>query len=103
MRLGPYSELTIASGAITVTGSYHEVDTENDDASDTLSTINGGGGIGDLLLLKADHSDRTVIIAEGGNISLDAAGSFSMDHANDRMLLVKGTTTWMEISRSNNA
>ena len=35
-------ELTIASGVIAVTHSYHEVDTESDAATEELNTINGG-------------------------------------------------------------
>jgi hypothetical protein len=38
----PGNALTIASDAITVTGSFHTVDTEGGASSDSLATINGG-------------------------------------------------------------
>src|SRR3990167_2434242 len=41
-RFNASSELTIATGAITVTGNSHTLDTEADAAYDLLSTINGG-------------------------------------------------------------
>lgn len=63
------SELTIASGVITVWDDYHLVDTEGDASSDDLTTINGGQH-GQVLILRAADSGRTVSVAEGGNINL---------------------------------
>jgi len=61
-------ELTIASGAITVTGSNHIIDTESDASSDDLDTINGGTDGMELTLRIADDA-REVVLKDGtGNI-----------------------------------
>lgn len=93
-------ELTIATGAITKTGSYHTVDTESDAASDDLDTINGGAN-GEILILAAADSARTVVVKDGtGNIN--CAGDFDLDNVEDRIVLQFQTSAWYELSRSNN-
>lgn len=95
-------ELTIATGAITVTGTFHRVDTEADAASDDLDTINGGID-GAVIILRAADSTRTVVVKDGtGNIQ--CAGDFSMDNAQDTITLIYSgaLTAWLEISRSDN-
>ncbi len=63
-------ELTIAAGVITKTKASHFVDTQGDDPSDDLDTINGATD-GDILFLEAEHTDRTVILKDGtGNLQL---------------------------------
>ena len=72
-------ELTIdAGGEITKTKTYHTVDTLLDALTDNLDIINGGSD-GDLLILQANHTDRTVVIRDdvgnihcGGDIHLDS-------------------------------
>jgi hypothetical protein len=96
------SELTIATGAITVTGSYHDVDTEADDATDDLATINGGTD-GMRLVLRANNSGRTVVVKDGtGNIQ--CAGDMSLDNIQDTIELIYDgvQTAWLEVSRSDN-
>ena len=101
----PAAELTLASGAITITGTVHTVDTESDgDSTDDLDTINGGANAGAILVLSDAHDDRTVVAKDGtGNLLL--ANDFSMDHTSDRLVLIyDGTASkWVELSRSNNA
>ncbi|KKK97994.1 hypothetical protein LCGC14_2647180, partial [marine sediment metagenome] len=64
------AELTIAGGVITKTKSYHFIDTQGNDPSDELDTINGASD-GDVLFLEAEHTDRTVILKDGtGNLQL---------------------------------
>ena len=96
------TELTIATGAITVTRSYHSVDTEANAATDDLDTINGGAE-GAIIILRANNSARTVVVKDGtGNLNL--AGDFSLTSITDTITLFKGTgSTWFEISRSDNA
>ena len=97
------TELTIASGVITVTASSHFVDTESDAASDDLDTINGGTA-GKTLILRASNSARTVVCKDaGGNLSL--AGDFSLDHVDDRLVLIydDNDSQWLELSRTSNA
>lgn len=57
----PTTELTIVSGAITITQSYHRIDTQSNAASDILDTINGGSE-GDILFLRAENDAREVIL-----------------------------------------
>jgi hypothetical protein len=61
------TELTINAGSITVTQGYHTVDTEGDNASDYLDTINGGN-IGDIITLEGASDSREVVITRNGNI-----------------------------------
>jgi hypothetical protein len=96
------SELTIATGAITVTGGYHDVDTEADAASDDLDTISGGAD-GMRLVLRANNSGRTVVVKDGtGNIQ--CAGDMSLDNIQDTIELIYDgvQTAWLEVGRSDN-
>ena len=95
------SELTIASGVVTAGQTFHSIDTESDASTDDLNTINGGGD-GDIIIIKAEHDDRTIVVKDGtGN--LRTAGDFSMDNSTDTMMLINsGGSTWLELSRSNN-
>ena len=99
--LGTFSELTIATGAVTATGSVHSVDTESDAASDDLDTVNGGAD-GRLLVIRPITSARTVVAKDGtGNLIM--AGDHSMDHSHDTTTFVysSGFPGWMEIGRAN--
>lgn len=100
VNLGSPTELTISAGAITVTKSFHTVDTEADAATDELTTINGGAE-GDRLIIKPISSARTVVVKDGaGNI--ECAGDFTMDNEQDTMELIYVGTKWLELTRSNN-
>ena len=59
--------LTIASGAITVTGVYHLVDTESAASVDQLDTISGGSA-GQILTLRTADDTHDVVITNAGNI-----------------------------------
>lgn len=64
------TELTISSGAVTVTQGHHNIDTEANAANDDLDTINGGNA-GEILLLVPNDDAHTVRIRHGvGNIYL---------------------------------
>lgn len=96
-------QLTISSGEITVTNSLHNIDTESNDSSDDLETINGGVD-GMRLTLKANSSTRTVVVKDlAGNIQ--CAGDFSMTNQADFMELVydEATSFWYELGRNDNA
>ena len=98
--LAAQTELTIATGAITVTKSYHSVDTQADAASDELDTISGAAE-GDTLILRANDSARTVVAKDGtGNLQLN--GDMTLDNAQDTLTLIFDGANWLEISRSNN-
>lgn len=69
---GAAAELTIASGAITKTQSFHKIDTEGDAASDDLDTISGGAE-GEIIAIRIVDASRKVTVKNGtGNIALDA-------------------------------
>lgn len=97
---GGDTELTIASGVITVTRNFHNVDTEGDAASDDLDTINGGVD-GMELTLTANDPARTVVMKDGtGNLRL--AGDFSLDNNQDTITLIYNGSAWLEKCRSDN-
>ena len=95
------TEKTIASGAITVTHSFHSVDTEGDAGTDDLDTINGGK-LGQLVTLIPANGSRTVVMKDGtGNLKL--SGDFNLNGANDNITLLYTGSEWVEISTANNA
>lgn len=95
-----HSELTIASGAITATKSYHTIDTEGGAGTDDLEDIDGGVE-GCILIVQAENSGRTVVCKDAvGNLQL--AGDFSLTAATDKLTLIKFESGWHEVSRSDN-
>lgn len=95
------TKLTISSGAVTITQTYHAIDTESDAASDDLDNIAGGSN-GDLLIIRPYNLTRTVVAKDTtGNLHL--AGDFSMDHIDDILVLLHNGSWWVELSRSNNS
>lgn len=94
------TELTIAAGAITVTQTFHTVDTEADAATDDLDTINGGSD-GRLIVLKAVNDARTVVVKHNtGNIWLQGKADISLDDISDGLMLVYSATDskWFDIA-----
>ncbi len=99
-NLSGATELTIASDAVTVSKSYHRVDTQGDAATDNLATINGGTE-GDLLILRAENGSRDVVVKDGaGNIQLN--GDMTLDNVQDTISLIFDGSNWLETARSNN-
>ena len=91
-------ELTISSGAVTRTQVYHTIDTESDAASDDLDTINGGAE-GDLLIIRAEDSARTVVVKTGtGNIVLSGGVDVTLDDDTDHLALIFNGTNWCDNS-----
>lgn len=92
--LGPANELTIASGAITITGGNHTVDTEGDAASDDLETITGLAD-GEILFITAADASREVVIKHGsGNIRLNGGIDFALDNLEKGVLFI-GTPSYV--------
>jgi len=88
------TELTIASGVITVTQSMHTVDTESDAASDDLDTITGADG--DVLYLLPADDARTVVLKHGtGNIVTGDGSDRSLDNTGRAAHLVRFGSTWV--------
>jgi len=84
------TELTISSGVITATQTLHTVDTESDADSDDLVTITAGGAE-QLLCIRANHTDRTIVIKESGNISCGGS-DIILDSTNKFVLFIYDTT-----------
>lgn len=83
------SEVTIASGAVTLTQALHTIDTESDAASDNLDTITMDDGA--IAFLRANHTDRTVVIRHGeDNIVVPGGNNISLED----------TSTWVQVLRS---
>jgi len=108
INYGPEQDHTIAAGVITIDNNsgYISVIVQGGAGSgnDDLDTINGGAE-GDLIVLKSNTSGGadTVTVTEAGNIILNAAGNFAMNHVDDRIMLIYNGASWCEISRSDNS
>ena len=102
INMGTGSTLTISGGVITVTESFHRIDTEGGAATDNLDTINGGSP-GDLLILASFSNARDPTLKDAtGNLNL--AGDFTLNTLADTITLLKFSNGWWyEISRSDNA
>ena len=97
------SDLTIASDAITVSKSYHRVDTEAAAATDNLATINGGV-TGLVVTLATVNSSRDVTVKHGtGNILLNSSADFTLTNVADTITLIYNGANWVEIGRGNNS
>jgi len=101
VNLSADSELTIsAGGEITITKSYHSVDTNADGATDDLDTISGGAE-GDILVIKANNSGRSVVVKHAtGNIQCGA--DVTLDNANDTCTLFYDGANWLKLSSADN-
>lgn len=96
-------ELTIASGAVTASLTYHTLKPETGSVDD-LTTINGGTS-GQLLVLQAGAT-YTVTLKDGlGNLDLDG-GDFEMVDTDDKIIILAynaGSGDWIELYRSGTA
>lgn len=89
------SELTIASGVITITADQHIVDTEGNAPSDNLDTINGGS-IGQIIVLgSADTSRNIVIKHNAGNIITQYGIDITLSNINDKIALQYNGSNWI--------
>jgi hypothetical protein len=96
------TELTIAGGVVTAVRSYHTIDTQNNDATDDLDTINGGS-VGRILIITSANSDRDTTLKHAtGNLRLSQGNDFTLDNINATMQLLYDGSNWIEISRSAN-
>lgn len=90
------STAIIASGEITVTTSYVQVDTEGSASSDDLDTINGGIE-GSIVILENTDSLREVVVKAGtGNI--DMSGDYILLYPREKLMLIYNGSQWNEIS-----
>lgn len=103
-NIGSPTELTISSGAVTITSGFHSIDTESDAASDDLNTINGGVA-GDRLVVRAQDDGRTVVLKQytGGGDNLLIGADITLDHSADLAELVYNGLFWQLLSFNSNA
>jgi len=93
------TELTIATGSITVTQNFHTVDTESDAATDDLDTITAGTSVaeGFLLTVMVENTARDVVLKDGtGNLSLGR--DITLTGENQMALLVYDGTNWRVVT-----
>lgn len=96
------TELTIASGAVTLTQGFHRIDTEANAASDDLDTL-AGGVTNALYLLRPENDARTIVIKSGaGNIRTLNGVSITLDDIFKGVLLWYDGTTYNVINSINN-
>ena len=94
------STLTIASGVITVTKSYHEISTEGGAGNDDLDTINGGS-TGMICTFKSSASGQDTTFKDAtGNIRLQ--GDRQLNHVQDTLTLIYDGNGWSELCFSDN-
>lgn len=95
-------EITISSGAAAAVQTLHTVDTESDAASDDLVTITGGT-TGDLLIISASNTARTVVVKHGTStdqFALNNAIDYSMTTSEHHIGFKFDGIKWVEIFRS---
>jgi len=93
--LASATEVTIASGAVTITQGVHTVDTEADAASDDLDTINGGTD-GTLLRLYMEDAARVVTLKHNvGNILVSTGADITMSANGFVTLLQNAAGDWL--------
>lgn len=95
---------TIATGAITITQTYHAVAAESG-TTDDLATINvdasvatsdGANTFRPFVILRADTGDTITVKHGTGNISLNGAADFSLS-GNKQLLLLYDGTNWTDL------
>lgn len=93
-------ELTIAAGAVTITGAAHRVDTQGDAPNDDLDTINGGAN-GDVVTIRPEHTDRTVVLTNAGNIVTPDGLSITLDSTATAVVMQYDSTLtkWLVLSK----
>ena len=90
-------ELTISSGAVTITGSSHSIDTESDASSDDLNTINGGV-TGKLLIITTANDARDVIVKDGSGNIVTNTGDIKLKDTNTKLVFQYDGSNWILIN-----
>lgn len=91
------TELTIATGVVTVTQTSHKIDTQSDDATDDLDTISGGAE-GKIIILEPADDARTVVITNAvGNIRNSSGASVTLDAYGKSWMGRYDGSNWIQI------
>lgn len=99
------SEVTIASGQLTIDRAYHSVDTEGEGAADTLTHIDTTGiPEGREVTLRPQDDTREVTVQNGaggaGQILLADAVDLVMSSTRQHLTLILDGTNWREKHRA---
>jgi len=101
LSFGSPTTLTVAASAVTVTKSFHKVDSTSGAGSTTnLTTINGGEQ-GNILVLMAADDAKTISLRDN-TANLRLAGNCNLDSIVDTITLMFDGAVWVELCRSNN-
>ena len=85
-------ELTIVGTGVAITQTYHTIDTVGGAAAESnLDTI-GGGADGRILILRAEHTNRTVVLKHSANLILGA--DIYLDDTDKYVALICDGTNW---------
>lgn len=91
------TELTISTGVVTVTQTPHKIDTESDDATDDLVTINGGTE-GKIIIIEPADDARTVVVKNAsGNIRNSSGADVSLDAYGQSWMGRHDGSNWIQI------
>ena len=96
------TELTISSGAITVTRSVHRVRTESAASSDDLDNINTPSA-GQIVIIKTGNASEAINVKHNtGNIFLVGEADLTLTKTSESLTLYYDTnlSKWIELSRS---
>lgn len=99
LSFGSPTTLIVIASAITVSKSFHKVDSLVAGTTN-LTTINGGQQ-GDILVLMAANDAKTISLRDN-TVNLRLAGNCNLDTAVDTITLLYDGTVWVELCRSNN-
>jgi len=103
LSAGTAEGLVISGGVISPSSSHCRVDTEGLAATDDIDTITTTGlPEGMILIVRPESGLRDVVVKDDtGNLRL--AGDFTMNGSRDAIVLLKSSTSWIELSRSDNS
>jgi len=96
----PPKSVVVSGGAITVTGPYMKVDTENMDPTDDITQINGGID-GDVVMFTGQNGSRNCTFKTTA-VKLDGSVEFTLSNLNRTIILLRRGSAWVELSRSSN-
>jgi len=102
---GKGATLTIASGSITPTHRYHEIDTEAAAATDDVTIIDAANAVaGDELVLTTVSGARDVQFVDSSDLRLPANFTLSSPHDTIKfMCFTQASDVWTMLSSSDNA
>ena len=99
LDFGSPTTLSIGAGAVTITKSFHKIDSPTTGTTN-LVTINGGYQGQILVIMAADDAKTISVRDSGGNLRI--AGNCTLDSLVDSITLLYDNSVWIELCRSNN-